>query len=168
MNNAAWLLLHVGYVLPLMLLAWVITGRNITRSRATLFVLLALPFFYLSHYLVVQHIAGLPSDQPVPDFFTLLGFEINEPNSRTDSAGEILLWLRADGSSSPRVHRLPYARELHESLSDAGERQAAGSTQVGVRRPISESAKTTESRSGESNLEFKNEQPRKPPAKQDS
>ena len=165
MSNPAWLLLNATYIVPLALLAWMVAGREVSRTRATLIVLLALPFLYLSHHILARQAAGLPTDQPVPESFRLLGFEVDEPDRKTGSGGSILLWLHGADAPSPRVHRLPYARDLHESLLSAGERQAAGTTQVGVRRSAGPATASGGTQTDTNEIEFRDEKPVRPPAK---
>lgn len=165
MSDPLWLLLNAVYVLPLALLTWMIAGREVSRTRATLMVLLALPFLYLSHHILARHAAGLPTDRPVPASFRLLGFEVEEPDHKSGVGGGILLWLHGTDEPSPRVHRLPYARDLHESLLSAGERQAAGTTQVGVRRSAGPATAPGDAESGADEIEFRDEKPVRPPAK---
>jgi hypothetical protein len=121
------------YAVPIALLAMLFGERFATRGAGLALVLLALPAFYVGHYFLVKHLQGWPSNNPLPDEFRLLGFEVREPGANGSGNGEILLWVAAAGADRPRVHRVGYRRQLHESLIAAAERQARGHPQTGHR-----------------------------------
>ena len=126
--------LSLAYIVPIALLAWYLAAGPARRPRWLLmFVLSTLPFFYAGHYLLLQQLQGWPSGAQLPDEFQLLGFEISEPGPGATERGAILLWTRATGHRTPRVHRLAYSRALHQELVSAGERLAEGRAQTGVR-----------------------------------
>ena len=126
--------LSLAYVIPIALLAWYLAaGRNRRPRWLLMMILAALPLFYAGHYLLLQQIQGWPSTAGLPDEFQLLGFEISEPGTGVTENGGILLWARATGRQTPRVHRLAYSRTLHQELVSAGERLAKGRAQTGIR-----------------------------------
>ncbi len=126
-------LLTPAYLLPVVLLALMLVGQSRRPRWLTGALLIALPLFYIGHFLGFGAIQGWPSDTPLPDEFELLGFRIEEPSARDQDGGEILLWAQQIGASQPRVHRLTYSRQLHESLVAANHRQAQGAAQIGTR-----------------------------------
>jgi len=133
MQGTPILLLSLAYLLPLVLVALLLTAEHRRPRRVITLVLAVLPLFYIGHYLLLMNMRGLPSDAPVPAHFQLLAFQVSEPESRTGRAGEILLWLRDQAAPQPRVHRLAYDKQLHEALVEAGRRQAEGRAQMGTR-----------------------------------
>jgi hypothetical protein len=134
------ILLITAYVLPLALLA-VVLSRLETRPRWLLPLLLTtLPVFYTAHYLFIEGQQGWPTMRQPPDDFELIAFRVEEPEPTGSETGSILLWLVQDGKQIPRVHRLPYDRALHEELDEAGKRLAVGTPQYGNTAPAKEAA----------------------------
>jgi len=133
MHGLPALSLTMAYLIPIALLALSFGTQRSRPRRLIVVILIALPLFYIAHYVSVGAIQGWPSDAPLPDQFQLLAFRIEEPDPGDDSAGEILLWAQQSGLQKPRVHRLTYNKELHEELVAAGRRQAEGTPQVGTR-----------------------------------
>lgn len=126
----------VTYLVPLALAGLLLASARHRSPWLVGGVLAALPVFYAVQFTLVQNLAGWPSEAPLPDEFELLAYVVEEPDRARDSAGEILLWLRASEAADPRVHRLEYDRALHQSLDEAGERIAEGRRQVGrTQRP---------------------------------
>lgn len=165
MSGLSSLLLGLAYVLPLALVALLLGRDRRPPHWLIIVVLLTLPVFYVTHYTMLQALQGWPADTPPPATFRLLGFDIREPDTANQRPGEILIWAQAADAESPRVHRLPYSRELHDRLNGAAQRQAQGRTQAGrrVSPQASDSPKTTQG-DGVS-LEFRDEKPLSLPAK---
>ena len=92
--------------------------------------------FYIGHYQMIQAIRGWPSDAALPEQFQLLGFRISvlDQARRGDEMGRSRCGSR---TADPRLraHRLAYQKALHIALAHRGQRQSAGITQVGSRRP---------------------------------
>ena len=155
--------LSVMYVVPLALLGLLATTVRWSRRWLAVLVLVALPVFYTGHYFLLQAIQGWPVDRPPPDEFNLLGFDVREPAQ--DSAGEILIWIHSDGQPSPRAHRLPYSRELHQAIRAAGQRLSEGTPQTGRRGVAAENDDPASAGARGSTLSFHDEPPRQLPAK---
>ena len=130
--------LVLAYLLPTVLVAWLLTQIFPTRPRATLIVLLILPLFYIGHYLLIERLQGWPSESRLPDSFRLISYEAVEPNKRTGDPGRIFIWLQTDGDPDPRVHVVDYDPELHRRLGEAAAQQFAGKPQRGEVRPADE------------------------------
>jgi hypothetical protein len=121
------------YLVPVALLALLLASAE-TRPRWLVVTAIAcLPVFYSLHYLLLEDLQGRPSGAELPTSFELLAFSIEEPQPGANQAGHILIWARETDADSPRVHRLDYDRDLHENLSDAGQRIATGTVQYGKR-----------------------------------
>ena len=138
--TAITLLTSLAYVLPIALLALLLTGAQRRHGWIIAAVLAALPVFYIAQYQLVQALRGWPVDAPVPETFELLAFNVTEPQSDQSAAGAIHLWIREAPDQRPRAHALPYDRALHEALDDAGRRLATGDAQYGRRDSAAESA----------------------------
>ncbi len=152
------------YLLPVALLALMLSGDSRQRPRWLLVtVLLALPVFYIGHYLTLRELQGWPATTDLPPEFRLLAFDVREPDPKTGQPGQILLWLRANGDEQPRVYRQPYRKQLHQELVDAGQRQAEGRPQIG------RTAQREARRSGETGaaqvVRFQDAETRRLPAK---
>ena len=155
--------LSVAYVLPLVVLGLLFANLRQPRRWLPILVLTALPVFYTGHYILLQAIQGWPVNSAPPGEFTLLGFDVREPEP--DADGEILIWVRDTGQASPRVHRLPYSRELHESLSAAGKRFAQGIPQAGRHGVAARKEQRTGASDRGDTLSFYDQEPRQLPAK---
>lgn len=133
MGGAQILSISLAYVLPIALLAILLTGYRRRSHRWTTVILVALPIFYFAHYQMLSALQGWASPAQLPEEFRLIAFDIDEPGPGENASGQILLWVEDIGAPTPRprVHRLSYERALHESLVQAGERQQRGETQVG-------------------------------------
>lgn len=159
--------ISLAYVLPIALLALLLT-RIARRSHLLIIAVLAtLPAFYVAHYQLLETVQGWPSDAPLPEAFELIAFDIEEPRPGDKAGGEILLWVndRAAPAQGPRVHRLGYSRSLHESLVDAGERQRQGQPQVG--RVASHADRPNAAADMRSPISFSSEQTSRLPEKTD-
>ncbi len=84
---------------------------------------------------MLQELRGWPSAAELPDRFRLLAFDIVEPEPAAANPGRILLWIAVVGKSEPRVHALPYSKQLHQALAAAEKRQAQGRQQIGSKVP---------------------------------
>ena len=160
----ATLLLSAAYLLPIALIALLMVGKA-PSARRKILLLAALPAFYIAHFLGLQAIQGWPARTPPPDDFQLLAHSIREPGPRAGDDGEILLWLRRGPDQPPRVHRLAYDRQLHQALTEAGERQAAGRPQRGYRRHQEATSGDGPSPESAARLRFEDDTPRGLPAK---
>lgn len=153
------------YLFPLVLLGLVLTApRQHPRWLITL-VLAALPVFYIGHYEALKAIQGWPSEAALPAEFRLLAFEITEPDRGADHRGEILLWVRDVSGGPARVHRLPYAKALHQALVDAGREQAAGHPQRGSLKPTEQADSANQERRAPS-IGFRPDEPPPLPEKE--
>ena len=134
MSTVETVAMTLGYLFPVALIALLLTAQVRRHPRWLLTtVLLALPVFYVGHYLLLQQLQGWPSTAPLPEHFRLLGFDIREPRSKEQDGGRILLWIKAADDEQPRVHALAYRKTLHRELVAAGKRQEQGRPQLGTR-----------------------------------
>lgn len=166
MSETTRLGLTLVYLLPIALLA-VMLGSAARRPRWQIIVILcALPFFYVGHYVLLERLPGWPSQSPLPDSFRLLGFQVDEPDRRKDSAGQILLWVQSQGNQQPRVHALPYSKTVHQRLVKAGARLAQGHRQQGRRTTPSSEAAGASPVAPEGEINFRDFPQQRLPAKQ--
>ena len=81
--------------------------------------------FFAGSFIALQTMLGWPTEQPAPAAFRLHAALVDEPDPRGDEPGAIYLWLsEVDGGgtgaeAAPRVHALPYSRELHKAVAEA-------------------------------------------------
>ena len=130
------ILITLIYLAPLALLALMLSGRGQRHPVWLLTVILVLlPVFYIGHYLMLQELKGRPSSAELPERFRLLAFDITEPDPNTAEPGRILIWIDGIGERDPRVHELPYRKQLHQTLVAARERQVQGHQQIGNKPP---------------------------------
>ena len=164
MTQIETLTLSLAYVVPLALLGLLVSSARPPSRRLLILVLALLPPFYVGHYFLLQAIQGWPVDGAPPDEFRLLAFDIREPNPGTGD-GEIRIWIHGTEQPSPRVHRLPYTRELHRALDAAGARIAQGTPQTGRRRVAVRNADPVGDTARSGTFSFHDEQPRPLPRK---
>ena len=132
MNTLPTVAITLAYLVPLALLAVLLSGRRQRHPPWLLAVILiALPVFYVGHYLMLQQLQGWPSDTRLPERFRLLAFDIIEPDPNTADPGRILMWIQAAGERDPRVYAQSYRVQLHQALVAAGKRQQQGRQQIG-------------------------------------
>ena len=145
MNALPTVTITLVYLLPVVLLALLLIGRR-RRHPAWLLtiVLIALPAFYIGHYLMLQQLKGWPSDTELPQRFHLLAFDIIEPDPNAADPGRILLWIQGVGEKNPRVHAQPYRKQLHQTLVAAGKRRQQGYQQIGSKAPKGSTASMPE------------------------
>lgn len=160
-------LLSLAYVLPLAALGLYVSSNRFRRRWLLVGVLTVLPLFYGTHYLLIKSLQGWPSDEPLPDTFELVSFDVVEPTLSTGSRedGHILMWVREAPGATPRVHRLVYRRVLHESLNQAAKRQAKGEVQLGRRVERSAAKSATSGGQKRPLIDFRSRPPPRLPEK---
>lgn len=154
------------YVIPIALLALLLTTRRRRPPFQVGVILATLPLFYIGHYAMLQAIQGWPSNAELPERFQLLAFDVSEPDRNADR-GEILLWVRDTSGGQPRAHRLAYSRELHETLLAANRLEATGNPQVGTRTTRQQAAEEGETPRERDAIRFEPAPRQSLPAKQD-
>ena len=125
--------LTFAYILPLLLVVWLWLGSNAATSLKLVITLL-LPLFYLLHWTGIEETRGWPAGTPPPDRFEMIAADVIEPGRHDQPEGVIHLLIRHEGSPQPRLHAVPYSRELHTLLFETRERIAAGRPQIGILR----------------------------------
>lgn len=125
--------LMLAYALPVALLVWLWLVSRLS-VRVKVLVTLLLPLVYGLHWQGLQNVKGWPTHQALPEAFELIAADVVEPKAGEGVEGAINLWIRPETTGEPRVHALPYTREVHKMLFETKQRMAAGQTQVGVLR----------------------------------
>ena len=96
--------------------------------------------FYLLAHGTFLGMAGWPSDDRLPEKFVLLAAVFDEPSPGRGHAGAIYIWVNPMKDNQPlampRVHRLPYEKDLHRILGDGIKKARDGNTQMGSTEPI--------------------------------
>ena len=96
--------------------------------------------FYLLSHGTLQGIAGWPSDDRLPERFVLLAAVFDEPSPGRNHPGAIYIWVNPMKDNQPlampRVHRLPYEKDLHRILGDGIKKAREGNTQMGSTEPF--------------------------------
>ena len=132
----------VAFIIVSTLALWVIIGSKgwwwIKMGVATLTIL-----FSISLWHSLESLEGWPTDQPMPNRFEIKWIVVEEPNIKTGDEGQILIWAKdlepllreksdipllhnKGQSNEPRIHRLPYTRELHLQAVQIQKKIAAG------------------------------------------
>ena len=95
--------------------------------------------FFLLHNQVLRGIAGWPADDALPARFVLLSAVFDEPSAVRHHPGAIYIWGNElqdhQALALPRVHRLPYEKDLHRILGDGIKKARDGNTQIGTTEP---------------------------------
>lgn len=96
--------------------------------------------FYLLAHGTFLGMAGWPSDDRLPERFVLLAAVFDEPSPARGHTGAIYIWVNPMKDNQPlampRVHRLPYEKDLHRILGDGIKKARDGNTQMGSTEPI--------------------------------
>lgn len=86
---------------------------------------------------VVHNLSGWPTQDALPERFTLLAVVVEEPSNKT--AGALYIWVNGiDGGKPvplPRAFRLPYTKDLHALLNEGMKKARQGVTQMGTAEP---------------------------------
>ena len=152
------------YVVPVAVVAGLLSTHSRRPRWLVSTLLIALPVFYIGHFQMIQAIRGWPSEAELPEQFQLLAFRISEPETGRGDEGEILLWIQGLADPRPRVHRLAYQKSLHIALTQAGQRQAAGIRQIGSRH-LQGSASAADPSRDRAGIDFRDEPKSTLPAK---
>ncbi|QIM51279.1 hypothetical protein [Hydrogenophaga crocea] len=101
-------------------------------------VLLVSAFYAVAHT-TLMGVSGWPSDAPLPEKFVLLSAVFDEPSPARGHAGAIYIWVNPMKDNAPlempRVHRVPYEKDLHRLLGDGLRKAREGNTQMGSTEP---------------------------------
>lgn len=97
----------------------------------------------------LETLEGWPTEEPMPEKFEIKWIVVEEPNMKTGEKGEILVWSKnmtedyktasspipllhnKEQSDDPRLHRLPYSREMHKQAQDIQKKIAFGGKYYG-------------------------------------
>jgi hypothetical protein len=135
-SELLWLTLAYA-LLAFLLLILCLATRWSWRLKAALVVLVS--SFYLFHSQVLRSVAGWPADDALPARFVLLSAVFDEPSPARGHAGAIYIWVNElreqQALSLPRVHRLPYDKDLQRILGEGLKKAKDGNTQIGSAEP---------------------------------
>jgi len=102
-------------------------------------VLLVSAFYPYSHA-TLQGISGWPTEAELPRRFLLLAAVFDEPSPARGHAGAIYVWVNPMKDNlpldMPRVHKLPYEKDLHRILGDGMKKARDGNSQMGTTEPV--------------------------------
>ncbi len=86
---------------------------------------------------VVHNLSGWPTQDALPERFTLLAVVVEEPSNKT--AGALYIWVNGiEGGKPvplPRAFKLPYTKDLHALLNEGMKKARQGVTQMGTAEP---------------------------------
>lgn len=132
------LLLVLVYALLLFMLVCLCLATRWHWALKGVMVLLVSGFYLFGHH-TLQGIAGWPSDDRLPKRFVLLSAVFDEPSPGRGHAGAIYIWVNPmkdnEPLEMPRVHRLPYEKDLHRILGEGLKKAREGNTQIGSTEP---------------------------------
>lgn len=79
---------------------------------------------YVANYVGIGEIRGWSTDKPLPKTFFFLWAKIEEPDKRSDTEGNIYIWVQhldaeENFEGGPRSYRMPYSIELAEKIEKA-------------------------------------------------
>jgi hypothetical protein len=161
-----WLILQISlYVIPLILVGLWLSKGSLTQRSKTL-ILIGLPLLYVAHYISTNALTGWPSTSSIPEDFTLISHNIDEPDKQKGNEGRIYLWVNQDDNLVPRSFELAYDKELHQKLVDTQSIRTDGQ-QVQGRQTATSSSSSNKS-TGNATLSFSEKKKQAPPAKASS
>lgn len=135
-SELLWLTLAYA-LLGFLLLILCLATRWSWRLKAVM--VLGVSSFYVLHAQVLRGLAGWPADEALPPRFVLLSAVFDEPSPARGHAGAIYIWVNElkdqQALSLPRVHRLPYEKDLQRILGEGLKKAKDGNTQIGSIEP---------------------------------
>lgn len=131
----------LAFIIIATLTLWVIIGSKGWWWLKGLIVVVVL-FFSISLWHSLNSLQGWPTDEKLPQKFEIKWITVKEPNMHTGEKGEIIVWAmnltkeyneslipklhNKEESGEPRLHRLPYSRNLHEQAMKIQKQIAGG------------------------------------------
>ena len=93
---------------------------------------------YVGTYLGLKEVQGWPTSDPLPGSFRLIWAKVDQPDKRTNTQGQIYLWVRTIDvaeriTGEPRAYKLPFHTALAEQVQDALDKLEGGATLNGQR-----------------------------------
>ncbi|HRK37791.1 MAG TPA: hypothetical protein PK347_05315 [Burkholderiaceae bacterium] len=96
--------------------------------------------FYVFAHATLQGMSGWPTEAELPRRFMLLAAVFDEPSPARGHAGAIYIWVNPmkdhQPLDMPRVHKLPYEKDLHRILGDGMKKAREGNSQMGTTEPV--------------------------------
>lgn len=135
------------FVIVTTLILWaVIGGKGWWWLKAIM--IMGTFLFSISLWHSLESLEGWPTEERMPEKFEIKWIVIEEPNMRTGEEGEIFIWSKnmtkeynsassipllhnKEKSNDPRLHRLPYSREMHKQAQDIQNKIASGEKYYG-------------------------------------
>jgi len=131
-----------AFVIIATLTLWIVIGSKGWWWAKGIVVAIAI-LFSVSLWHSLAGLEGWPTEQSMPQKFEIKWIVVEEPNNKTGSEGQILIWARdlepllkekssipilhnKEASNEPRLHKLPYTRELHEQAMKIQKKIGAG------------------------------------------
>lgn len=92
--------------------------------------------FFVVSYVAIVRMFGWPTEERLPDRFSLISTHVQEPDHLLGTDGAVYLWVRAIDENNvplgpPRNYQIVYTEPLAEAADDAQERLDAGETVEG-------------------------------------
>ena len=115
--------LSVAYAALVLLLGVVVLSTRVPMIVRILSTGSVVALVFVTYWGIAE-IRGMPSDTTPPKLFRLHWARIVEPNKMTDVPGSIFLWVEELDehnypSGLPRAYRLPFSRDLADSIESA-------------------------------------------------
>jgi hypothetical protein len=137
--NAELTMLALVYALLAFLLLCLCLATRWHWGVKTVLVLAVSAFYPLAHH-TLQGVSGWPTEDPLPRRFVLLAAVFDEPSPARGHPGAIHIWVNPMKDNQPldlpRVHKLPYEKDLHRILGDGMRKARDGNTQMGSTEPL--------------------------------
>ena len=96
--------------------------------------------FYSFAHVALQGVSGWPTEVELPRRFLLLAAVFDEPSPARGHTGAIYIWVNPMKDNQPldmpRVHKLPYEKDLHRILGDGMKKARDGNSQMGTIEPV--------------------------------
>lgn len=128
------LVIPVAFLILSSLLLWFVIDTK-RRFFLKLTLIIIIPALSIMIWQSLNTYLGWPTKNDLPKKAILIWAVINEPSAKTGDPGSIYLWLtplqNAKEQNSlfeykykqnePRAYKIPYSREMHQRLQEAGE-----------------------------------------------
>ncbi|MCC6736535.1 MAG: hypothetical protein IT534_10480 [Bauldia sp.] len=120
--------------------------------------------FFAASYFAIVGMFGWPTEERLPERFSLIATHVEEPDRFIGTDGAVFLWVRRIDDNNvpvgpPRSYQIVYTEPLAEAADDAQERLDAGETvegrldQLPPEEPAEEAGGTPVDRAGNAGYE---------------
>jgi hypothetical protein len=129
------LFIPLAFIVLVSVILWMIIGGRGHWAAKAAVIVVAL-HVSIGLWWALGDVEGWPVVGTPPEKFALHAMLVKEPAGDNGAGGAIYLWLTEtnEKAKEPRCYKLPYSKELHKELAEAGQKMRGGKRVMGERR----------------------------------